>query len=217
MASLRVGSVPEVRSSPYAGEHRGAAAPPVAPEHRQQQPFSVAGEDVEREEEDEEHEELPRSYTGRGAGDGGGGGGGGGVTSHSRVMDDEELLRALELAGGDLSSLFGQVGFAERLRATQEAWTQEEEALAAESAAEAAAEAAAAAARREGWHVGGGGVSFDDNDDDDGEEADGGYRRANRRPTLEELEAELSGLTQEALAAAAAARIVGGYARAQAQ
>ena len=43
----------------------------------------------------------------------------------SDVMDDDELLRSLEEAGGDLASLFSQEGFAARLRATASAWDEE--------------------------------------------------------------------------------------------
>ena len=41
------------------------------------------------------------------------------------IMDDDELLRSLEEAGGDLASLFSQEGFAARLRATASAWDTE--------------------------------------------------------------------------------------------
>ena len=41
------------------------------------------------------------------------------------VLDDEELLRTLDEAGGNLAALFEQVGFSERLRATTAAWDRE--------------------------------------------------------------------------------------------
>jgi hypothetical protein len=86
-------------------------------------------------------------------------------------MDDDELLRSLEAAGGDLASLFSQDGFAARLRATASAWD---------------AQAASSAGRAPplnlsaddflGSALGGGGATDDDDDD----------------ASIEQLEAELA-------------------------